>query len=535
MCVLVYGCGKKLSVDFYTDHQPHVVSVEPADGSMSGSIDFVRVTLSRAIDPESVTENTFLVALTPVAGSADSAELESAIEDGEISTLRGACLVSDDGTEITWVPQDSLSSSHYNVMLTSGIHTADHYPLSQTPGEGNTPFSSRFEILGGESPGIPDTDPQPGVNSSPEGFLVINELFYDSVLPDADGNVFVELFGASGADIGGYTVRFVNGADGKKTGEVILPQGTFIPEDGFFVIADAKTGSPAETNVNNADFIANFDPQNGPDAVLLISPAGEVIDALGYGPLTRSASDTGLGIYESAPAQSAQSGSSLSRVEMRDTGNNSTDFVINISPSPGSSEVTLNRQPGEEAETEEVSPESQDESVLEAPASPVVESDEAGFPYVHFTEIVTDPQRDWNDSAGGNGVPFDIFYGNGTVGSTDEWIEIKNGSTAPVDISGWRIEMNDGTDETEFFSEPYATLVFSAGGSAVNFNADEFVVIGNPRGDLKNAIALRLVDENESLADSVDIENADATSVSAESWQLTTDGGWEIGAATPGF
>ncbi len=42
-----------------------------------------------------------------------------------------------------------------------------------------------------------------------------------------------------------------------------------------------------------------------------------------------------------------------------------------------------------------------------------------------ITEMVLDPQQDWNDSAGGNGIPFDATPGSGAVDADDIWVEIR--------------------------------------------------------------------------------------------------------------
>ena len=162
-------------------------------------------------------------------------------------------------------------------------------------------------------------------------------------------------------------------------------------------------------------------------------------------------------------------------------------------------------------------------------------SDEPVFLGIHFTEVVTDPQQDWNDSSGGDGIPFDDISGNGTVGSTDEWIEIENDGEATMNMYGYTLKMVDGTDETEFFSAPKGTFVFSDGGSVTDFGAGEVLVIGNPPGDLKNTVTLTLLDETGLPIDEVAVENGDAHGISDESFQLSSDGEWLMGTAGIGF
>jgi PKD repeat protein len=127
-------------------------------------------------------------------------------------------------------------------------------------------------------------------------------------------------------------------------------------------------------------------------------------------------------------------------------------------------------------------------------------------PKVVINEIVTDPQQDWNDSAGGNGVEFDAIPGNGAITDTDEWVELFNAGTEPVNLSGWTIELINGTNVTlNFSSTGGMVLRFSAGGSAANFQAGEYLVIGNPPGAINNDVFIVLKDETGAVVDKVEI------------------------------
>lgn len=112
-------------------------------------------------------------------------------------------------------------------------------------------------------------------------------------------------------------------------------------------------------------------------------------------------------------------------------------------------------------------------------------------------EVVSAPRQDWNDSAGGNGVTFDAIPGNGAVDADDEWIELYNNDTVSVDLTlggGWTVIMADSTTSTLNFATPDAAtiFVFSNGGSLANFQPGEYLVIGNPPGELDDAVFVRL-------------------------------------------
>ena len=127
--------------------------------------------------------------------------------------------------------------------------------------------------------------------------------------------------------------------------------------------------------------------------------------------------------------------------------------------------------------------------VLGSALSPV-----AGLAQVVVNEVVTDPQRDWNDAEGG--TPFDAAPGGGTLSSDDEWIELANVSGQVVDLTGWSLALQDGASTVELLGVGSATLVFSAGGSLSSFQAGEYLVVGNPAGAMDNTILVQLSDPN---------------------------------------
>jgi len=160
----------------------------------------------------------------------------------------------------------------------------------------------------------------------------LSEVLYDASGTD-NGKVFVELWGAPGTSLEGYTLEGVNGADG-AVGPTLSLSGA-IPADGFFVVADTDGTA---TQVENSDLTLNFDFQNGPDSVVLRNALGEVLDALGYGVF--AATDVFAGEGHAAP--SAVNGQSLARFfANRDTNDNLADFGLLDAPTPGTGALAV--------------------------------------------------------------------------------------------------------------------------------------------------------------------------------------------------
>ncbi len=166
---------------------------------------------------------------------------------------------------------------------------------------------------------------------------VISEVYYDAVGSD-NGQSFVEIYGIAGSVLDDLTLEGVNGANG-VVGPIISISG-IIPTDGVFVVADLD--GEGLTWVANADQLANFDFQNGPDSIVLMS-GGVVIDAVGYGVFSVGEIFAG----EGTPAADAPAGSSLARqFADLDQDDNSLDFVVLGTPTPGTVALLPVPEPG---------------------------------------------------------------------------------------------------------------------------------------------------------------------------------------------
>jgi hypothetical protein len=155
---------------------------------------------------------------------------------------------------------------------------------------------------------------------------LISELFYDAVGSD-DGLSFVEIHGAPGTVLDGYTVELVNGSNGEVATTLAL-LGVIGPS-GLYVVADRFT--EGTTLVPGADLLLNFDLQNGPDSLLLRGPGG-VVDAVGFGEF----GPTEVFAGEGSPALDVPPGSSLARhFADLDSDDNASDFGELLVPTPG--------------------------------------------------------------------------------------------------------------------------------------------------------------------------------------------------------
>ena len=174
------------------------------------------------------------------------------------------------------------------------------------------------------------------LSPAPSRAVQISEVLYDATGTD-NGKVFVELWGAPGTALDGYTLEGVNGADG-AVGPTLTLSGA-IPADGFFVVGDTDGTASLVANV---DLTLNFDFQNGPDSVVLRNALGQVLDSLGYGVF--GATDVFAGEGNAAPGAAA--GQSLARLfANRDTNDNAADFGLLDVPTPGSGPLAAPEPP----------------------------------------------------------------------------------------------------------------------------------------------------------------------------------------------
>ncbi|MDO8461514.1 MAG: Ig-like domain-containing protein [Deltaproteobacteria bacterium] len=352
LILFLSSCGTPdLTLRSLSSDQPRVLQVTPDQSTVSPDSVFV-LSFSTPLQPETVSEQSVLltegeVSFQEYKGMSD---FMNHLENGKVASYPVHRLLSEDGTKITVSPTQLLKTeTSYSLVVTSRLLTPDGLSFNQTPSDSATPFLKLFRVTGATKPGssktgsptTSGTTPDPSSSTPPRAapVVVINEVSYDVVGSDTDGVLFIELKGVPGEELSGLQILFINGDDGKSTDTVLISDGSYVGESGLFVIADSSNGSTTTSHVENYNLLDNFDPQNGPDAVQLVFN-GDLLDVVAYGPINFMVAENGLAMVETTSAVQVASGHSLSRFEGgADTNNNSTDFVENTAPSPGTPTV----------------------------------------------------------------------------------------------------------------------------------------------------------------------------------------------------
>lgn len=131
------------------------------------------------------------------------------------------------------------------------------------------------------------------------------------------------------------------------------------------------------------------------------------------------------------------------------------------------------------------------------------------FSQVLINEVVTDPQQDWSTNA------FDGTIGAGTINSDDDWIELYI-TTNGLDLTGWTIELNDGTNESGTIAAGGAFTVMNyisgTGGTFTDTDAGDYIVLGEmTSGAINLSVTVVLRDNTATLIDQVIIASGSGT------------------------
>jgi len=184
--------------------------------------------------------------------------------------------------------------------------------------------------------------------------VMLNEILYDTQGSDDPNLLFTELWGTPGADIGGWTLVGINGNGGAEYITITIPDGTTIPADGYFVIGNTSS-------VTNVDYVCGggtgfgVDWQNAGstsgvdcDGIDLRDADGTTVDHLCYGECMSGHICTGEGGHNAPDYNPPSTGPNKSLARMpdhTDTGDNSVDWVVNETLTPGAPNSGVPCQP----------------------------------------------------------------------------------------------------------------------------------------------------------------------------------------------
>ncbi len=124
-------------------------------------------------------------------------------------------------------------------------------------------------------------------------------------------------------------------------------------------------------------------------------------------------------------------------------------------------------------------------------------------PAIRISEVVLDPVHDWSDSDGA-GVPWDGAPGTGAVNTRDQYVELYNAGSVPVDLSGWTLELIDDTPATTALAG-HTDVALSAGSTLDQLMPGAYIVIGNPDGFASTDVFIVLRDSNGVAVNDVEI------------------------------
>jgi hypothetical protein len=159
--------------------------------------------------------------------------------------------------------------------------------------------------------------------------LRINE--FSTGTTGALANEFVEVVnvGPAAADLSGYRLVYRSATGTSDTGLATIPAGTMLAAGGFYLFAGSGYAGSATPNQS---FGAGLSSTAG--GLALRDAAGAIVDSVGYG--TTAANAFVEKSPAAAPPVTAIPGNSAARIpDGHDTDDNSTDFTIATTPTPG--------------------------------------------------------------------------------------------------------------------------------------------------------------------------------------------------------
>ncbi|MBI3017719.1 MAG: hypothetical protein HYY62_06990 [Deltaproteobacteria bacterium] len=145
-------------------------------------------------------------------------------------------------------------------------------------------------------------------------------------------------------------------------------------------------------------------------------------------------------------------------------------------------------------------------------------------PQVVINEVVLDPKKDWNDdTAGGNGIPFDSVFGSSAADTGDQWIELYNATNQVLDISEWTVVDQKQNKVICQIGSGQCREIYNLGGNHISFMPGEFLVMGGWAEALPTNVELVLKDGS-TVIDEIHISDGEASDENEEAIARKTTG-----------
>ncbi|MBP9088595.1 MAG: lamin tail domain-containing protein [Kofleriaceae bacterium] len=126
-----------------------------------------------------------------------------------------------------------------------------------------------------------------------------------------------------------------------------------------------------------------------------------------------------------------------------------------------------------------------------------------------INEVCASPVQDWNDSSGGNVIPFDGVPGNGQVTSEDEWVELLNSAAGITNFSNFTLTVYAGPtllQEARLVTRLTTSNTRIVGtGTLSAARTGDRLIIGNPVGAIPASCFLELRNASGVLIDHMEL------------------------------
>lgn len=380
----------------------------------------------------------------------------------------------------------SYTTSHAVTITGLTANTTYQYQVSSTDGSGNTGTSSNFSF----------TTAEEGTSA---GAIVFSEIFYDTPGTDSDEE-WIELYNgtSSTVDLGGYTITDNNGTGSSYT----FPGGSNIAPGSYFTVAANSAGFNAIYGFDADQYGSISALNNGGDVLILTDGQNNEVDIVaweggasaglpaGWGSTTDPSASTGESIYRSTvtadtdsytdwavavnngdpQTQASAPVNQAPTAEVNGPYNGETGSSVNFS-SAGSSDsdgtiVSYSWSFGDGNSSTLANPSHTYASAGTYTISLTVTDDQGATTSASTTADITDPVLDY--------VLFsEIFYDTPGTDSEEEWIELYNPTSQPIDLTGYTIVDNNGTGAS--YTLPSGSVIdggtfFTIASNQIGFN-----------------------------------------------------------------